>query len=58
MCDAVRDKLISSTQHVLTIDQMTDILTKALDRSSFDYLLSKLGVYDLHLPTPQLEEEV
>lgn len=45
----VQDKIIA-TRHVLTIEQLADILTKALRSSTFDYLLSKLNVCDLHAP--------
>lgn len=48
--DAVQDKIIV-TRHVRTIEQLADILTKALESSTFDYLLSLLGIYDLHAPT-------
>ena len=45
--DAVQDKSIV-TQHVKTTDQLADILTKALSISQFGYLLSKMGIRDLH----------
>lgn len=48
--DAVKSRLIS-TQHVRTKDQIADILTKALGRSQFQFLSSKLGLQDLHSPT-------
>lgn len=48
--DAVKSKLIT-TRHVRTTEQLADILTKGLGRYSFDYILSKLGVCDLHSPT-------
>lgn len=47
--NAVQDRLIS-TQHVRTTEQLADIMTKALGSTSFSYLLSKLGVCDLHAP--------
>ena len=53
-CHAVRDTVLSrliATKYVSTTEQLADILTKALGRGSFDNLLSKLGVYDLHAPT-------
>lgn len=53
-CHFVRDAAkagLISLQHVGTKDQLADILTKALGRPQFDYLLSKLGVQDLHSPT-------
>lgn len=48
--DAVKAKLIA-TRHVRTNEQLADILTKALGRYGFYYLLSKFGVNDLHAPT-------
>lgn len=48
--DAVRDKLIV-TRHVSTKEHITDILIKSLGSSSFNYLLSKLDMCDLHAPT-------
>lgn len=48
--DAVRDKLIA-TRHVSTKEQIADVLTKSLGSLSFNYLLSKLGMCDLHAPT-------
>ncbi|XP_013617249.1 PREDICTED: uncharacterized mitochondrial protein AtMg00810-like [Brassica oleracea var. oleracea] len=48
--DAIKDRLISTT-YVRSKDQIADILTKALGRSQFEFLSSKLGVQDLHAPT-------
>lgn len=48
--DAVRDKLIV-TRHVRTTEQLADVLTKSLDTSSHNYLLSKFGLCNLHAPT-------
>ncbi|KAG7552999.1 Retrotransposon Copia-like N-terminal [Arabidopsis thaliana x Arabidopsis arenosa] len=48
--DAVRDGVIT-THHVRTEEQLADIFTKALGRSQFLYLMSKLGVQNLHTPT-------
>jgi len=48
--DAVRDGIIT-THHVRTNEQLADIFTKALGRSQFLYLMSKLGIQDLHTPT-------
>lgn len=53
-CHAVRDAVtegILVTDHVRTEEQLGDILTKALGRAPFQYLLSKLGVQNLHAPT-------
>ncbi|GJU79328.1 putative ribonuclease H-like domain-containing protein [Tanacetum coccineum] len=38
-------------RHVHTKEQVADFFTKALGKAQFDYLLRKLGVQDLHLPT-------
>ena len=48
--DAIIDGLISPT-HVSTTSQLADIFTKALGKSQFDLLLSKLGIFDSHAPT-------
>ncbi|CAA7023524.1 unnamed protein product [Microthlaspi erraticum] len=48
--DAVQEGVIV-TDHVRTGEQFADILTKALGRAPFQYLLSKLGVQNLHAPT-------
>nr|AAD19784.1 putative retroelement pol polyprotein [Arabidopsis thaliana] len=48
--DAVRDGIIT-TQHVRTTEQLADVFTKALGRNQFLYLMSKLGVQNLHTPT-------
>lgn len=48
--DAVQDKSIV-TRHVRTTEQLADIMTKALGAPAFHYLLSKLGVENLHAPT-------
>ncbi|XP_010463099.1 PREDICTED: uncharacterized protein LOC104743749 [Camelina sativa] len=47
--DAVRDDIIT-TQHVRTTEQLADIFTKALGRDQFHYILSILGVRDMHTP--------
>lgn len=48
--DAVQDRSIV-TRHIRTTEQLADIMTKALGSSAFHYLLSKLGVCNLHAPT-------
>lgn len=48
--DAVQDRLIA-TQHVSTTEQLADIMTKDLGSSSFNYLVSKLSIRNLHAPT-------
>nr|AAC67205.1 putative retroelement pol polyprotein [Arabidopsis thaliana] len=48
--DAVRDGIIT-THHVRTSEQLADIFTKALGRNQFIYLMSKLGIQNLHTPT-------
>ncbi|GKE39451.1 retrovirus-related pol polyprotein from transposon RE2 [Tanacetum coccineum] len=53
-CHYIRDELVSGNldaQHVYTKEQVADFFTKALGKAQFDYLLRKLGVQDLHLPT-------
>ena len=53
-CHLVRDELQSgnlSTAYVPTGSQLADILTKALGRQQFSFLLRKLGICDLHAPT-------
>ncbi|CAA7062183.1 unnamed protein product [Microthlaspi erraticum] len=53
-CHAVRDAVqegVIVTDHVRSEEQLADILTKALGRAPFEYLLSKLGVQNLHAPT-------
>lgn len=48
--DAVMEKLIT-TEHIKTKEQPADILTKALPSTTFAYLLSKLDIHNLSLPT-------
>ena len=48
--DAVQDGSIV-TRHVRTTEQLADIMTKALGAPAFHYLLTKLGVRNLHAPT-------
>ena len=48
--DAINEGLISPS-HVSTKEQLADIFTKALGKSQFDYLLSKLGILNPHAPT-------
>ncbi|XP_065855377.1 uncharacterized mitochondrial protein AtMg00810-like [Euphorbia lathyris] len=53
-CHFVRDELQAgniTTSYVPTGHQLADILTKALGRQQFYYLLRKLGICDLHAPT-------
>ncbi|XP_019092233.1 PREDICTED: uncharacterized protein LOC109129081 [Camelina sativa] len=52
-CHAVRDAVLYgtlSTHHVRTNEQLADIFTKALGRCQFEYIVSKLGIQDLHAP--------
>ena len=37
-----------------TRQQTADVLTKAVARTQFDTLLSKLGMIDIHSPTPSI----
>ncbi|KAL9233708.1 hypothetical protein vseg_008668 [Gypsophila vaccaria] len=48
--DAVKDGTILPS-HVSTDVQRADILTKALGKHRFEFLLRKLGICDLHAPT-------
>ena len=48
--DAVKEGLISPV-HVSTNSQLTEIFTKALGKTQYDTLLSKLGVFEPHAPT-------
>ncbi|GAA0149845.1 transmembrane signal receptor [Lithospermum erythrorhizon] len=50
LCDAVLDGIIRTT-HVSTTNKLADIFTKALGKRQFDFLLPKLGIFDLHAPT-------
>lgn len=53
-CHYVREQIQAGniiTSHVSTDEQPADILTKALGKRPFQYLLRKLGVSDLHAPT-------
>ncbi|GAA0175664.1 hypothetical protein LIER_28794 [Lithospermum erythrorhizon] len=47
--DALQDGTIS-TPHVSTGDQLADIFTKALGKRQFEFLISKLGISNLHSP--------
>ena len=48
--DAINEGSISPT-HVSTSSQLVDIFTKALGKAQFDFLLSKLGIFESHAPT-------
>lgn len=53
-CHFIRDEIkrgTVATSHVRTTEQRPDLLTKALGRQQFTYLLGKLVVCDLHAPT-------
>ena len=53
-CHYIRDELVNgniTAQHVSTREQVADFFTKALGKAQFAYLLGKLGVHDLHVPT-------
>ncbi|XP_021723900.1 uncharacterized protein LOC110691286 [Chenopodium quinoa] len=53
-CHFVRDAItkgLISPSHVPTNSQLADIFIKSLGKSQFDYLLSKLGVSNPHVPT-------
>ncbi|KMT06637.1 hypothetical protein BVRB_7g158040 [Beta vulgaris subsp. vulgaris] len=48
--DAIQDGLIAPS-YVSTTEQLADIFTKALGKSQFDLLMSKLGISAPHAPT-------
>ena len=53
-CHFVRDEVVNgnlATAYVPTGHQLADILTKALGKRQFVFLLNKLGIRDLHAPT-------
>ncbi|XP_021755972.1 uncharacterized protein LOC110721148 [Chenopodium quinoa] len=53
-CHIVRDAIIEgliAPSYVSTKEQLADIFTKALGKTQFDHLLSKLCIYDPHAPT-------
>ena len=53
-CHFIRDLLLAgsiSTQHVCTHVQPADILTKALGKAQFHFLMTKLGIRDPLAPT-------
>ncbi|XP_074300473.1 uncharacterized protein LOC141631744 [Silene latifolia] len=53
-CHFVRDEILRGTilpSYINTTSQLADILTKALGRSQFLFLLGKLGISNLHAPT-------
>ncbi|GKE61056.1 hypothetical protein Tco_1511423 [Tanacetum coccineum] len=53
-CHYIHDELVYGNLdalHVHTKEQVADFFTKAIGKAQFDYLLRKLRVQDLHLPT-------
>lgn len=48
--DAVQAKLIT-IEYISTKNQPADLLTKALPAPTFQFLLSKLGIQEMSLPT-------
>ncbi|XP_057252225.1 retrovirus-related Pol polyprotein from transposon RE1 [Beta vulgaris subsp. vulgaris] len=48
--DAIQEGIIAPS-YVPTIAQLADVFTKALGKMQFEFLLSKLGICDLHAPT-------
>ncbi|GLU11360.1 hypothetical protein SLE2022_281140 [Rubroshorea leprosula] len=42
---------VISPSHVRSQFQIADIFTKALGKEQFQFLLRKLGIYNLHAPT-------
>jgi hypothetical protein len=53
-CHFIRDKIQDgsvTTRHVDSAHQLTDILTKPLEKEIFVPMVRKLGVQDIHSPT-------
>ena len=53
-CHFIKEKIEDGIVEVVytpTRQQTADILTKAIARTQFDILLSKLGMIDIHSPT-------
>jgi hypothetical protein len=53
-CYFVRDHIHAggiAASHIRTIEHLANIFTKALGTTQFNYLLGKLGIYNLHAPT-------
>jgi len=53
-CHFVRDEILKGnvqTSYVPTHTQLTDIFTKELGKSQFEFLANKLGIQNLHAPT-------
>jgi len=53
-CHFIREKVQAKeieTPYVKSEDQLADILTKGLDPSSFEKISSKLGLYDIYIPS-------
>ena len=48
--DAVQEELIDPS-YVSTTNQLADIFTKTLGKTHYEFLLCKLGIYDLHALT-------
>lgn len=52
-CHFIKDKIDSGTLRlpfVLSYQHTTDILTKSLTRTTFEYLISKLDMIDIYAP--------
>ena len=53
-CHFVREKIqlgLISTKYVKTIEQLSDIFTKALSGNQVSYLCNKLGMINIYAPT-------
>ena len=53
-CHFVREKIqlgVISTRYVKTIEQLSDIFTKALSGNQVSYLCNKLGMINIYAPT-------
>ena len=53
-CHYIRDKIQDGsveTRFVSSMNQLADVLTKALGKEAFMLMIHKLGVQDIHSPT-------
>ncbi|KHN15285.1 Copia protein, partial [Glycine soja] len=53
-CHVIREKIQTGLIHLLPVSsaaQLADVLTKPLPAPSFNSLISKLGLLDIHSPT-------
>jgi len=48
--DTHKIKKIVQARHVLSSHQLTDLLTKSLEKTQVDFILYKVGMYDIYTP--------